>query len=644
MQFKAKLKEKKAKTKKPTVLRKSKKSKQAAIAKSKTEAPVTQALALTISTVDALQEPAARQLAPSWACAGTPDFANLQLRGTLGQGSFGCVRLAADRVSHIGYALKCLPKSAEEGAYTVEDAMLLAACEKRCCAYTRERRILSRLRAQQHPFVNSLVESYQDHSTCYLLLPLVQGVELHAFIQRGEQPLAPKQALFYVGCVILALEFLHARAIAYRDLKSENILVDALSGYPVLIDFGFAIELDLTAPHSRTMCGTPQSMAPELILGRPHGFAVDWWALGVLLFECLTKNDPFTDKHDPHTASAHPLALYGRIVRREYAWPKVAQLHPLAAGKSFTKLKQMVGDLLAFDPSKRLGGQPMATGCLVDDDEWVPCVASVPADVKSHPALGLVAAGPIEAVSFWSALLAGEWEAPVASPPMAIVDEGLRYPDCHPLSADMLSIYRPFCEAWAWPSKEDPDEDRLFELKPSRVTFELKPSRETSGKAQEATGDEADIAGTMVDMMGEAAALEETGDAMGRASRNGNAADHEVVQKHATAQVVLTLPTAVTHLPSKEMLAVRRARSSKESMMLVARKARASKEALKRQVHRMHDSMLDKVVGLLATTQVTADDVPSGNNESTCTSYRHLRRNDRLPPIPDREGLQTARW
>lgn len=153
---------------------------------------------------------------------GVPKFSDLQIRHIVGVGSFGCVKLVVDRTTNVGYALKCLRK---QGMQHVGWSR----------AVLRERTILAAVH-DKHPFVVGLIESYQDVRCVYMLLPIVSGGELSKFI-KIHAPLSLPAARFYVGSVVLALEFLHSKRIVFRDLKPENLMLDQ-HGHCMLIDFG----------------------------------------------------------------------------------------------------------------------------------------------------------------------------------------------------------------------------------------------------------------------------------------------------------------------------------------------------------------------------------------------------------------------
>ena len=118
----------------------------------------------------------------------------------------------------------------------------------------------------------------------------MQGGEIFRLLRR--ENLFPNDvALFYVTEIVLALEYLHKMKIAYRDLKPENLLV-AADGHMKITDFGFAKQI---SDRTFTLCGTPEYLAPEIIMSIGHNHGVDWWALGILIFEMLAGYPPFYD-------------------------------------------------------------------------------------------------------------------------------------------------------------------------------------------------------------------------------------------------------------------------------------------------------------------------------------------------------------
>lgn len=143
-----------------------------------------------------------------------------------------------------------------------------------------------------HPFVLRLFTTFKDPKKLYMLLEFVQGGELFSVLHTAHSDgVKDPQAKFYGAVVILSLEHLHQRDIAYRDMKPENCLIDA-QGYPRLVDFGFA---KVIKGKSFTLCGTPEYLAPEIVLGRGHNKAVDYWAFGILLHEMSAGYSPFSD-------------------------------------------------------------------------------------------------------------------------------------------------------------------------------------------------------------------------------------------------------------------------------------------------------------------------------------------------------------
>lgn len=140
---------------------------------------------------------------------------------------------------------------------------------------------------------------------------------------------------FYIASLILVLEHLHSRNIVYRDLKPENLLLDA-EGHVKVTDFGFAKEL-VDGERTFTLCGTPEFLAPEVVRGVGHGKAADWWALGILMYEMLCGFPPFWDET--------PLGTYSKILAGEFHFPHHVDV----------VCRDLIRSLLTVDLSRRLG-------------------------------------------------------------------------------------------------------------------------------------------------------------------------------------------------------------------------------------------------------------------------------------------------
>lgn len=173
----------------------------------------------------------------------------------------------------------------------------------------REKNIMASIK---HPFVVNLVCTFQDDRSLLMLIDLVQGGELFSVIHTETRDGVPNtNARFYASCILESLSHLHYRHICYRDLKPENILIDNL-GYCVLVDLGFAkIVMDKTY----TLCGTPEYLAPEIILSKGHDKGVDYWAFGVLIYEMLVGRSPF------YSYGTDQVSLFKRIVQVKYSFP-----------------------------------------------------------------------------------------------------------------------------------------------------------------------------------------------------------------------------------------------------------------------------------------------------------------------------------
>jgi serine/threonine protein kinase len=172
----------------------------------------------------------------------------------------------------------------------------------------------------------------QDERHLYMLLDYIVGGELFTYL-RQEAKLEPLHARFYASQIVCIFEYLHNKNIIYRDLKPENLLICS-NGYLKLTDFGFA---KICKGRTYTLCGTPEYLSPEILLNKGHGKPVDWWTLGILIYEMIAGIDPFTDDD--------PMAIYQKILKGKVKFPR-----------DFDKnAKSIVKHLLVADISKRYG-------------------------------------------------------------------------------------------------------------------------------------------------------------------------------------------------------------------------------------------------------------------------------------------------
>ena len=248
--------------------------------------------------------------------ASTVTLDGLQREKVLGVGTFGAVYLSLDPKTGEAYALKCIRKHKvfEMGQveHIISECKLLNECE--------------------HPFIVRLVRAFEDTGSLYLLLELTLGGELFSILA-DEGSFPERRSCFYSSMTVAAFGYLHERNIVYRDLRPENLLIDA-DGYLKMVDFGFAKRLD---GKTFTVCGTPDYMAPEIILNKGHAKGVDWWTAGILLFEMLTGFPPFEGNG--------AIDLYKKIVQAQVVYPATVPPHA----------KDLIGRLLTRNPESRLG-------------------------------------------------------------------------------------------------------------------------------------------------------------------------------------------------------------------------------------------------------------------------------------------------
>ncbi|KAJ5907736.1 cAMP-dependent protein kinase type 2 [Penicillium taxi] len=260
------------------------------------------------------QQPTTRQERTTRGKYSQEDFL---LQRTLGTGSFGRVHLVQSKHNHRFYAMKVLKKAQVVKMKQIEHT-------------NDERRMLNRVR---HPFLVTLWGTWQDSRNLYMVMDFVEGGELFSLLRKSQRFPNPV-AKFYAAEVTLALEYLHQHQIIYRDLKPENLLLDR-HGHLKITDFGFAKEVpDITW----TLCGTPDYLAPEVVSSKGYNKSVDWWSLGILIFEMLCGFTPFWD-------SGSPVKIYENILRGKVKYPPY--LHDDAV--------DLLSQLITADLTKRLG-------------------------------------------------------------------------------------------------------------------------------------------------------------------------------------------------------------------------------------------------------------------------------------------------
>ncbi|ESK95804.1 protein kinase c [Moniliophthora roreri MCA 2997] len=239
----------------------------------------------------------------------------------LGKGNFGKVMLAEEKKTNGLYAIKVLKKEFIIDNDEVESTR-------------SEKRVFLAAAKERHPFLLGLHSCFQTETRVYFVMEYVSGGDLMLHIQRKQFSL--RQAKFYASEVLLALEYFHANGIIYRDLKLDNILL-TLDGHVKVADYGLCKEDMWYGSTTSTFCGTPEFMAPEILLEQRYGRAVDWWAFGVLTYEMLLGQSPFRGEDEDE--------IFDAILEDE-------PLYPITMPRDAVSILQK---LLTRDPSRRLG-------------------------------------------------------------------------------------------------------------------------------------------------------------------------------------------------------------------------------------------------------------------------------------------------
>uniref|UniRef100_A0A6Q2Z453 protein kinase C n=1 Tax=Esox lucius TaxID=8010 RepID=A0A6Q2Z453_ESOLU len=239
----------------------------------------------------------------------------------LGRGHFGKVLLAEYRSTGEMFAIKALKK----GDIVARDEVDSLMCEKR---------IFETVNSVRHPFLVNLFACFQTQEHVCFVMEYAAGGDLMMHIHADV--FSEPRAIFYAACVVLGLQFLHENKIVYRDLKLDNLLLDT-EGYVKIADFGLCKEGMGFRDRTSTFCGTPEFLAPEVLTETSYTRAVDWWGLGVLIFEMLVGESPFPGDDEEE--------VFDSIVNDEVRYPRFLS----------TEAISIMRRLLRRSPERRLG-------------------------------------------------------------------------------------------------------------------------------------------------------------------------------------------------------------------------------------------------------------------------------------------------
>ncbi|XP_066899211.1 serine/threonine-protein kinase N2 isoform X2 [Kogia breviceps] len=263
----------------------------------------------------------------------------------LGRGHFGKVLLAEYKHTNEMFAIKALKK----GDIVARDEVDSLMCEKR---------IFETVNSVRHPFLVNLFACFQTKEHVCFVMEYAAGGDLMMHIHTDV--FSEPRAVFYAACVVLGLQYLHEHKIVYRDLKLDNLLLDT-EGFVKIADFGLCKEGMGFGDRTSTFCGTPEFLAPEVLTETSYTRAVDWWGLGVLIYEMLVGESPFPGDDEEE--------VFDSIVNDEVRYPRFLS----------TEAISIMRRLLRRNPERRLGAGEK-------DAE----------DVKKHPFFRLID---------WSALM-----------------------------------------------------------------------------------------------------------------------------------------------------------------------------------------------------------------------------------------------
>jgi serum/glucocorticoid-regulated kinase 2 len=237
----------------------------------------------------------------------------------IGKGSYAKVLLVRKKDNGQMYAMKILKKKVIEK-------------KKQEGHIQTERNVL--ISMKEHPFFVKIHYSFQTEKNLYFIIDYCPGGEIFGMLQKRHR-LSENETRFYAAQLILAIEFLHKKNILYRDLKPENVLIDS-DGYLKIADFGLS-KLDIDKGNAKTICGTPEYLAPEVIKNLGYGKPFDWWTLGSFIYEMLVGHPPFY------------------VSNRSELFDKIKYVNPTYPYYLSTNAKRLIEQLLEKNPDKRLG-------------------------------------------------------------------------------------------------------------------------------------------------------------------------------------------------------------------------------------------------------------------------------------------------
>ncbi|XP_063063234.1 serine/threonine-protein kinase N1-like [Engraulis encrasicolus] len=246
---------------------------------------------------------------------------DFRLIAVLGRGHFGKVLLGEYKRSGVMYAIKALKK----GDILTRDEVDSLMCEKR---------IFETVNHFKHPFLVNLFACFQTPQHVCFVMEYTAGGDLMMHIHTDV--FTEPRAVFYAACVVLGLQFLHDHNIVYRDLKLDNLLLDT-DGYVKIADFGLCKEGMGYGDRTSTFCGTPEFLAPEVLTDTHYTRAVDWWGLGVLIYEMLVGESPFPGDDEEE--------VFDSIVNDEVRYPRFLSSEAIG----------IMRRLLRRNPDRRLG-------------------------------------------------------------------------------------------------------------------------------------------------------------------------------------------------------------------------------------------------------------------------------------------------